>query len=345
VQSLRPSLIQEQRQKLSPQLVLGMQIMALPLLDLETRITAEVEQNPALEIVKEQQHETISANSNAEQDWDENAYSSYEYNNYDFEASDLHHEFVQGQLSRPETLQEHLLWQLRLNPMPEDFFQIGETLIRNIDHHGFHRLPPSELFTEDRWPALTKVLEIIQAFDPLGCCTDNCQNSLLVQARQYADMPALVPKLLSEHFDLLDRLKPKELAKTIKVSEDLVLESIEFIRHLSPNPGQGYGNDETNYVVPDVLITKHADDIVIFINDEQIPVLGINPFFDEMLKRKDNEKATASYVNTKLRDARWFINSVRMRNETLMKVVRTLVEFQKEFFLHGPKKIGILPRK
>jgi len=346
VQSQRPALIQAQQQKLSPQMLQSLQILALPLLDLEQRITEELEANPALEAIQERQDESLDTTIDHDHDGDPfpdgpSAWESYEYGTFDGDDEERKHDFMQSVLTRPESLQEHLLWQLRLQPLPDEYFQIGELLIRNLDKHGFHFEDPKMLVSEAQWPTVEKVIAIIQLFEPIGTCVANFKESLLVQARQYAEVPPAVEPIITSYIEQLEKGNHKEVLKALKINEDEYEDAIAFIKQLEPFPGLKFSGDASQYVIPDVLVRKEEDEFVIIINDERIPLLGINPFFDAMLK-KDKEKSerdTRRFVQGKLRDARWFINSIRMRNETLAKVARTIVAFQKEFFLHGPRNI------
>lgn len=344
MQTPRPALIQEQRQKLSPQLLQGLQILALPLQDLAQRIAEEIEANPALEVMEEKYYESLDTSAEGGDTWGDpsmpelGAYDSYEYGTYD--QDDSKDRFIQGALSRPESLQDHLLWQLRLTPMPDEFFQIGEILVRNLDEHGFHLEDPKTIIPEDRYGPMAEVQKIIQSLEPAGCCTTDFKDSLMVQAKQYADMPPIVPRILGEFWEHLEKGRTRDIEKASGASTADIEEAITFIKQLNPYPGQAYSRSETSYVIPDVHITNREGEFIITINDEVIPVLGVNPFFDEMLKKKEkDEREVRQFAQSKLRDARWFINSIRIRNETLLKVVRALVEFQREFFLHGPKKV------
>lgn len=355
MQSQRPGLIQEQRLKLSPQMLQGIQILAMPLQDLHARIQEEIEANPALEIIDEKKplsleelipktrdNEDAAFDNSSDPGFRTVEYSSYSA--YGDEQSEAKRQFIENVLARPESLQDHLIWQLRLQPLPEEYFQLGETLIRNLDGNGFHREDPYLLVSEDNHQALRHVMEIIQSFDPVGTCVKDSVESLLVQARQ-ADAPELVLSILSEHLPLLEKGRARELAKALKTPESKIEEAIEFIQKLSPFPGRIFSDSEPQYVIPDLMVIKREGEFILVLNDEEIPVLGVNSFFDEVLTSHPDSREVKQFVAGRIRDARWFIQTIQLRNNTLLKVAKAIVEFQRDFFLKGPKYIVPLTLK
>lgn len=354
MQFQKPVLIQKQELRLSPQLLQSIQLLALPLLDLKARIEAELEVNPALELLEDKgpgKAEELPLQSQAEirredGDYFENSSDpGYDYDfdrtggAYDDEAGDNKRRFMEGALSRPESLHEHLEWQLRLQPLDQEDFRIGELLIRNLDENGFHREDPATFLSPEQLARSQTVMELIQTFEPAGTCVADYKESLRCQARQYAIVPAGVLEIIDNHLEALEKGKHREIAKALQIDPAEVQEALHFIQQLTPFPGRLYSSDSPQYVVPDLQVVRRDDQFVIILNDEEIPVLGINPFFDQLLAKKSDGADVQQFVQSKLRDAKWFINSLKIRNETLIKVARALLEFQREFFLKGPKAI------
>jgi RNA polymerase sigma-54 factor len=120
-------------------------------------------------------------------------------------------------------------------------------------------------------------------------------------------------------------------------SEAEVCKLFEHLRDLSPFPGRQFASGETLYVVPDVQVIRKEGDFVIILNDEEIPILGINPFFMKISGESGGEKPVRDFVKENIREARWFIQSINQRNHTLLRVSRAIVEFQRAFFSRGPK--------
>ena len=337
----RPVLKQEQRLKLTPQLYQAIQIMALPIQDLRLKIEEELEQNPALEVIEDPSE--VSYDEVAEPDpeysvFEETSDPGFTRRNGE-EASDMKRQFIEGALTRPESLRDHLIWQLRLHPIKPEWFELGQLLIRNLDENGFHIEAPETLVRDDsQRPVLRAVMEIIQRLDPPGCCTADYLESLLVQARNSPNPHPLAETLIANHMALLEKGKTAEIARKIKTDKEDVEAALSFIRTLDPLPGRNYASD-VQYVVPDISVQLRDGEFVIILNDEEVPVLGINAFFTEINKDKSRARGRelSRFVSTRVNDARWFIRSIRQRNETLLKTVKAIVEFQREFFRKGPK--------
>ena len=368
MQFQRPMMVQKQEQRLSPQLIQGIKILTLPLQDLRTRIEEELEINPALELIEDRRDampENLpvtdrGAQAREDADYFENSSDpGYDYEPwsgaaYDDEAGDNKRRFMEGVLTRPESLHEHLIWQLRLQPLPESYFQIGELLIRNLDENGFHRENPEMLMPEDQFSAMRHIMALIQSFEPTGTCVQDYKESLRVQAHQFSEIPLGVDEIINDYLDLLDKGKHKEIARRLKLTEEDIAEALHFIQRLTPFPGRLYSSDQPQYVVPDLEVIRREGEFIIILNDEEIPVLGINPFFYKLshsnVADASCEKSTESpevrqFVQSKIRDARWFINSIRMRNDNLLKLANALLSYQREFFLRGPKAIVPLTLK
>ncbi len=349
MQYQKPVLIQEQKLKMSPQLYQSIQLMAMPLQDLKLKIQEELENNPALEMVREKSDvslDEIHSKTSEDHDFFENSSDPGYTGSYNQEASDSKQKFMEGALSRPESLQEHLMWQLRVQPIPREWFEIGELLIWNLDENGFHLEKPKKLVSEEKYHTLKEVISLIQQFDPAGVCTADYRESLLVQAELSPDAPPHTEELIEKHMELLERNSTKEIAKKTGIPETEIESIIAFIKTLTPYPGRLYSNSSTTYVIPDVVVRHEEGEFKLYLNDEEIPELGISPFYEEIEEKGNKEeKQTKKFVKQSVRDARWFIYSINQRNQTLVKISRTILEFQRKFFLYGPKQLAPLTLK
>jgi len=369
------SLVQRQQLgvKMAPQMYQSIKLMEMPLIELREKIGEELERNPALEVVED--------NSTVSLDEDEASGEEMEYFETSSDsgfinsgaggvvASDEHHRFIEGALSRPETLQQHLLWQLQLDPADAELRAIAAVLIQNLNDDGFHKEPPETLFNKAPLreapfsgppPRLAEAIRLVQTLDPIGCCTADYHESLKVQvALLYDDAPACMESAL-DYLELLEREKFSEAAKKMNCSKDEARACFELIKKLSPFPGRLFAATEVRFVVPDVQVVRggsaggiagnyDSGDFVIILNNEVIPVLGINPFFKKLDPdiHRGRIKNSADYPAQKfarenIREARGFINALAMRNHTLMLVARAIVEFQRSFFLQGPQHLAPL---
>jgi RNA polymerase sigma-54 factor len=257
------------------------------------------------------------------------------------EASNEQHRFIEGALSRPETLQGHLLWQLTLEPVEMEIRRLGEIIIQNLDADGFHKEPVEVLLKNENPVQIERALKLVQTLEPAGCAVSNYQESLRVQIGLMADIPEGIIEALS-YLELLEKGKIAEVAKTLGRTEKEILAIFERIKELSPFPGRAFDSADTRYVVPDIQVIKKEGEFVIILNDEEIPVLGINPFFMKISGGKGDDKPVRDFARENIREARWFIQAINQRNHTLLRVSRAIVEFQRPFFVDGPKYLAPL---
>jgi RNA polymerase sigma-54 factor len=329
---------------MNPQLHLAVKLIRLPIMELREEIQQELEQNPALEILEDKTLLSLDdayPNRKEEDDYFEATSDSGFIRQGGDDESSERRKFIEGALSRPETLQEHLLWQIRLEPLEEPVRRIGELLIQNLDENGFHKEPVELLLKQERPDDVKKALAAVWALDPAGTCTADYRESLRVQAGLLQNAPPGLIQAL-DHLEELERGRPAELAKLLGRTEAEAALILERIKELSPFPGRRFAPDTIRYVVPDIQVIRKEGEFVIILNDEEIPVLGINPFFMKMSGEKGKNRAARNFAQENIREARWFIKSITYRNHTLLRVSRAILEFQRDFFVHGPKYIAPL---
>lgn len=355
MQYQKPVLIQEQKLKLSPQMYQSIQLMAMPVQELNTRIQEELEKNPALEIVSEKPTvslEEAEGTKNRDDDrieYFENSSDpgfSTTSGRVDSEASDSKHKFIEGTLTRPETLQDNLIGQLRVQKIPEKMRDIGELLIHNLDSNGFHIEDPLKFAEEEDLDLLERAIKLIRQFEPLGTCTADYKESLLVQISMDEDAQPQLYELVEKHLNLLEKNKIKEVSKNMNISEEEVQNLVNRLKRYNPFPGRAFASDEVKYVIPDLMVTQKEGEFIIILNDEEIPVLGLNAFFRELSENSENkDKEADQFIKESVQEAKWFIRSVNQRNETLLKITSAIVDFQRNFFLKGPKYLAPLTLK
>jgi RNA polymerase sigma-54 factor len=337
---------------MTPQLIQSMKLMELPLADLREKIAEELEKNPALETLEDKTLLSLDAvykTRREEYDYFEaSSDSGFLRSGRGDEISDERRQFIEGALSYSETLQDHLLWQLRLQTPDNELRAVCEKLIQNIDNDGFNIEPPESLFskTENVTSTLLKnALWIVRQLDPPGCCTSDYREALSTQAdimysNEAAEIKSLIPFLAE-----LEHGKLQAVARKLGIKEIPAL--FEKLKSLSPFPGRLWdsgGAGKTRFVVPDIQILRKNGEFSIVLNDEEIPVLGIQPFFIKQAGKSSN-KAERDFIRENLKEARWFIQSINRRNHTLLRVTRAILEFQRSFFMNGPKYLSPLTLK
>jgi RNA polymerase sigma-54 factor len=325
---------QEQRQKMSLQLIQSINLLPLTVTELKQKIEEELERNPALEAAADRSLLSFDE-LDARQGHRVRSSAS-------IDDEDTQRRFLEGVLSRGESLHEHLLWQLRLHPLTEDELRIGEVLIANLDASGFHLEPVATLFPPS--PTVTKLLALLQTLEPQGCAVTDWKESLVVQMRQQGFEPHH-ERLVTDYWEALEKKRYKEIVAGLRMPEDEVLQLVEDLKSLNPFPGRAYSQQPPAYVVPDALIAFKNGTLQLVLNEEEIPILRVGDDFKEGLDLSVADKEARQFVRQKVADAERFIQNLRYRKNTLFKVCRAIMEFQVEFFRRGPKFLRPLTLK
>jgi len=366
MQGLSQDLQLKQVQLQQPQQILRSELIQLPLLELEMRVQAELEDNPFLEESVDPDQEIESDEKTPENETtlsdsdedhapatDSSTQEKKEVDWDDFLNDADHWEFKATRRVRSEelidipqpavlSLSDHLYEQLHLDDLTPQEVVIGEEIIGNINRDGYLEVELDELSI-----SLGIDLELIESvhqrlirYDPIGIASRNLRECLLVQL-QHLKTPAPVPeKMVDEFWEDFINKRFENLADKLKVSLQEVKESFEVIIHLNPKPGEGYFDERQNYVIPDLIVDKVGDEFVVFLNDGDIPNFRINPTYREMfLNRKGAEKKVRDFLSRKLESARWFINAIYQRRTTMLRTMYAIVERQQEFFTHGASRL------
>lgn len=242
-----------------------------------------------------------------------------------------------------ESLNDHLLWQLNLTRLSEKDQIIALAIIDATDSNGrlnssvdeLLELFPPELDIED--DEIVAVLHALQQFEPVGVFARDLQECLLLQLRQ---LPAATPWLeqarilINRHINQLSNGDFAQIMRRMKLPEDDLRSVLQLVQSLDPFPGKQIGDDDTEYVVPDVFVSKKEGRWVVELNPDTAPRLRINSHYAGLIKRADSS-ADNSYLRDNLQEARWFLKSLQSRNETMMKVASEIVRRQRNFLEYG----------
>jgi RNA polymerase sigma-54 factor len=253
---------------------------------------------------------------------------------------------IDGRNSRPQTLREHLQWQMQMTPFSDRDRAIAGSIIDSISEDGYLSCTLEEIRQilskeqEIEMDEVEAVLHQVQNFDPVGVAARDLSECLQLQLRALdPDIPYLqqarelaTPELLA----LLASRDYAQLRKQTKLRHEDLQQAVSLIRSLNPRPGGIIQSTQTNYIVPDVIVRKHKGVWRAEMNSEVAPRLRINRQYEKLITRGDTS-ADNKYLQDQLQQARWFIKSLNSRNETLLKVARTIVDRQRAFFEHGPE--------
>ncbi len=356
-----------QQQKLTPQQIQYQKLLQLNTLALEQRIKTELEMNPFLEEIEE---EEMVQELREEKPDDENesgeSLENDEFDIEDFMNDDEIDDFKapkhpDEENSRPtprsrKTLTERLIEQVELLDLTEEEMIFGKEIIYNLDKDGYFReglediLDYLKTFEGIEIPPerAEEILKQIQKLDPVGIASRNLQECLLVQLENSDYDPYysyLAKKILKEGFEDFTAKRYEAIQKNFNISEQTLKKVIDLIKKLNPKPGAGeIDSDEANQITPDFIIEKVDDNYIITLNDRAMPSVTINQKYLEIMEAKKGkrklspqERETKNFLKEKLESAKWFIASIQQRRETLLKIMRAIFEKQYEFFENGPR--------
>ena len=233
-------------------------------------------------------------------------------------------------------MREYLVWQLNLSAEDDRDRYIGTIIIGNIDDDGYMRSSTEEIAQSVNVTAddVEKVLGFIQSFDPSGVGARDIKECLSLQIKNKGPTSSLAALLIDRFLDVLEEKNFQRISKEVNAPLKDIVEAVKIIKELNPNPGNKYSPTEIQYVTPDVVVVKAADDYQVMLNDEGIPRLKVSPYYQEILKNKNKNEAK-EYVEEKFRSAVWFIKSIEQRRQTIYKVAKSIVRFQREFLDKG----------
>ena len=332
----------EQRQKLTPQHILQTVLLQLNTLDLESRIAEELEENPVLELSEAEAdgQESLSQDENGEElSWDEYLNSPDDFRirtKYDKSRERREMPLV----DKPDPI-ERLLDQIRLLEISEKERKIAEEIAWNIDERGY--LGTDISIIADRTSAaeeqVEQILHIVQRLDPPGIGCRDLMECLKIQLEN-VDNNVLALRIVTEYFEDFANKRFERLQNELQCSKEELDEAMEIISGLNPKPGEGSPTSAADLIVPDIVIEEIDGELVVDINDGNLPELQLSPVYMRMLEGGNGQDADVKkFVRQKAETARWFLQAVQQRQVTMMKVMKAIIERQRDFFNGDPSAL------
>ncbi len=350
---------------MTPQLQQAIRLLQLSTLDLQQEIQEALDSNLMLETVEEQPEtkekpeekqaevttsldEVTNEGAQAEipdelptdSSWDD-VYDSVQPATPSLSPDQPDFEILRG---KAETLHDHLVWQMEMTTLSDHDRAIALAIIDSIGEDGYLTDSIEAIFQglqnelqELEEDELLSVLHQVQNFDPPGIAAVDPKDCLLIQLRQLSDetpWKAEALELVNKFLDHLAAQDQKRLKRMLSLDDEQLTAVIALIRSLDPRPGSQIKPDDSQYVIPDVFVTKQKGQWVVTLNPDIAPKLRVNPYYSGMIKRADNSPDNVCLKNH-LQEARWFLKSLHSRHDTLLKVAQHIVKFQKDFFEHG----------
>ncbi|GAB4017031.1 RNA polymerase factor sigma-54 [Spirosoma koreense] len=358
------SLSQSLQQKLSPQQIQFIKLLQIPTAELDTRIEEELEINPALEEGADEDYDQkeddpydeLDDYRERDDDLDIDSYIRDEdYAGYKMQGDGNYNEEERDMpMATSSGLLDSLLQQFGYLNLTEDQRIIGLQLIGSIEADGYIRRSiqaivndlafSQNIFTDT--DEVEAVLRQIQSFDPAGIGARDLQECLLLQLHrkdQTDPCVVLAIRIIDDFFDEFSRKHYDKIQKRLNISDESLKRVVDIIIKLNPKPGSVEGDTGTaQYLIPDFILTDNGGKLELTLNSKNAPELRISRSFADMLdtydkskKQNKNLKETVSFVKQKLDAAKWFIDAIKQRQQTLLKTMNAIVQFQYDFFLTG----------
>ncbi len=366
---LKQNLQQKLLQKLSPQQIQMIKLLEIPTLQIEQRIKKELEENPALEEGSEEEDD-ISPLEAEEDQYEDNDKDQEEFTLDDYIQEDEIPEYrlqVNNYSKEDEkrseipfsvgsTFQEHLEAQLSLRDLTEKQAILGEYILGNIDEDGYLRRELVNIVDDLAFlqnvttteKELEEVLDIIQDLDPPGVGARTLRECLLIQlAIKERTQPALKTAytVLDLYFEEFSKRHYDKITSKMGITETQLKAAIDEILKLNPKPGSLYSdsfNRSSQPIIPDFILEHTEEGFDLHLNSRNLPELRLNSSYNEMLQsyvkdkgQKKEMKEAVMFVKQKIDSARWFIDAIRQRQNTLLLTMNAILKYQEEYFIDG----------
>jgi len=357
----------KQEMKINPRLYQAMDLLYMPLLDLQQHIKQEMLNNPFLDLEEPQVSEDEMAPVEKEKekeekekaeeiDWEEILLDG-------FEAGGRRQEYEEKEYYEPVSVEtrdlyDHLRDQLVLLRLSPRELLLGEEIIGNIDENGYLTCSIDEVvhglnqwvaeaggdwvqeegeelepFSEAEGDAMLRTL---QSFDPSGIAARDLRECLLLQLRDLELEDTLAYRIVGEYFDQLINHRWSEISKELSITPKDVQSAADEVAKLDPKPGLKYSAPPDNYITPDLIVEKIDGEYLVFLNDTSLPRLKLSRAYREIAKDKAKFKGeNKEFISNKLNSANWMIQAIEQRRQTMLKVMNFIVDRQREFFEKG----------
>ncbi|MBU0969527.1 MAG: RNA polymerase factor sigma-54 [Proteobacteria bacterium] len=358
---LQQNLSLTQQLVMTPQLQQAIKLLQLSRLELAETIALEMEQNPALEEVLNEdltdktitalESDTIAPEKESpvkEVTIEEKVPSDTDWENYINEYNSTGRIYTESEnteapnfeafTSEKKTLEDHLKWQLMLSGLNDEEERLGHVIIGNLNRDGYLCSDVDEiaLAAEVEAVMVEKVLAVLQTFDPPGVCARDLCETLLIQVKMLGIDNPVITEIITHHLKNLENRNSKKIAKALRISIEDVRAAVRIIQFLEPKPGRKFTTDEPAYIIPDIYVYKETDGFKIVMNDDGLPKLRISRFYRTAIADgKKISKETKTYLNEKMQSASWLIKSIHQRQKTIYLVMESIIKFQREFFEKG----------
>lgn len=363
---LKQQLQQKLQQKLSPAQIQVIKMLEIPTLELEERIRQEIEENPVLEEGPETSELNDEEDVNQGDENDSN--DDFDLNEYMPDDDIPDYKLVANNTSRDDrhddipfsagfTFHEFLADQVGLLHLNEHERKLVEYIIGNIDEEGYLRRDAESMVDDIVFQAgiettdaeMKRLIKLVHQFDPAGVGAANLQECLQLQLerREPTETVKNARRIVLDFFEEFSKKHYDKIIRSMNLTEESLKDSLAEITRLNPKPGNAWGGNvlEKSFstIVPDFIIENDNGVLTVLLNNSNVPELRINSTYNEMFEDYSNNKSNQTremkdavmFVKQKIDAARWFINAIKQRQQTLLTTMTAIIDFQHDFFIEG----------
>ena len=338
-----------QQLNITPQLQQAIKLLQLSTLELQQEIQENLYTNPLLELDEDSAPADLTEQQTVSESSDQPTTEPADMADRDYVS------LRKGSTTAPEnpasverqssqSLQDYLQWQLGLAHLSTSDLIIGHAIIDSIDDDGLLQASFEEITTAcaldvpPEQDEIEAVLHRIQRFDPPGVAARDLRECLLIQLDLLDDeteVMRLAKKIVTQFLPLVSQGDLAVLVKQVRNTEQQVLSALSLLKSLNPRPGSQYSQDEPDYIIPDILVNKIRGDWTVLLNSEILPKIQLAPQYADFISQTKGRDQ--QYLKGKSQEAKWFIRSLQSRHDTLLKVAKSIVSHQRDFFEKGPE--------
>ncbi len=369
---LKQKLQQKLLQKLSPQQIQMIKLLEIPTLQIEQRIKKELEENPALEEGPDDENIPDDNSEDELFDNDDSDQDEFTLDDYIEEDDDIpdyklktdnysrdNEKRVEIPFSTGSSFHEHLEAQLSLRELTDKQKILGEYIIGNIDEDGYLRREPANIVDDLAFlqnvqtteQELEEVLAIVQDLEPAGVGARTLKECLMLQfeRKEHSELPVkLAYLIIDQYFEEFSKRHYDKIASRLGISENDLKSAIEEVLKLNPKPGGLFSNPyarTAQHIIPDFILEHSEDGFDLHLNSRNLPELRLSDSYKEMLQtytrdkiNKKQMKDAIQFVKHKIDSAKWFIDAIKQRQNTLLMTMNAILEYQYEYFIDGDEK-------
>ncbi|HKF52058.1 MAG TPA: RNA polymerase factor sigma-54 [Candidatus Acidoferrales bacterium] len=348
-----------QKQILTPGLVQMVSVLALNRLELREMINQEITENPMLEVlgddgvvsedytdetfVKEETEKVPEAEgANPFDEFDVSSFFTKYLDTPAASGASNEHEEIEKPgfdkfLSSPQSLADHLMWQLSVSICSEQVRKAAELIIGNLDENGYLMTTLEEIAQQNEYTMddVEEALAVVQEFDPPGVAARDLKECLIMQLKLVDPQNTLAQQIVGDYLKMLQNNQLKEIARALNRPIEAVKRAVDVVKRLDPKPGLRYNKTEPRLVEPDVQFRRVDGEWQAFLNDDDLPQLRLSPVYRRLLQRDAADRDVRNYVKERFTAAVQLMKNIEQRKHTIVRVCQSILRRQKDFLEYG----------